>query len=390
MSIFAVQSDFPARFRIQRKICMKKSIPGHDFIETLCERKELIMRKTISMLLLSALLLPCLTGCTASADQRNGEAEGYGGKLKVTVSMNGDDITDVKVVEHSETQGVGTRAIDALPKAIEEADSVDVDSVSGATITSEAIKQAVSQALGNAGMIQQVIPMDGTNATEAASARGLKGVGMASTGRVGPGKDSEGGQVYSFNVVFASGEFEEDGTIRAIKVDQLEVVTPNLGGGSVFSGFPQNVEGEEAFLKEVSAWETKGAMGDSYMLESGSWRDQMDAYEQAMVGKTVDEVKTWYESRGSSTANRSETEATDASDAGAAQPVNDMADVDMSGSQTDAASSATMSLQGEYGDILLAIERAWEDARKDKPGNEGTMVDTNTLTNVTDGEANVG
>ena len=344
------------------------------------------MRKTISMLMMTAMLLPCVTGCTASADQRTGEAEGYGGKLRVTVTMNCDDITDVKIVEHNETEGVGTRAIDALPSAIEEADSIDVDSVSGATITSEAIKQAVSQAMGMAGVIQQVIPMDGTNAVQADSARGMMGVGMATTGRVGPGKDDEGGQVYSMNVVFACGEFEQDGTIRAIKVDQLEMVSPNLGGGNMFSGFPQKADGEEAFLKEVSAWQTKGMMGDDYMLQSGSWREQMDAYEQAMVGKTVDEVKTWYADR-SNTQTRSETQATDASDAGAAQPVNDMADVDMTGGQTDTATSATMSLQGEYGDILLAIERAWEDA---KAGRTDTRVDTNTVTDATDGESNVG
>ena len=368
------------------------------------------MRKTISMLLMTAMLLPCLTGCTASADQRTGEAEGYGGKLRVSVIMNGDDITDVKIVEHHETEGVGTRAIDALPAAIEEADSIDVDSVSGATVTSEAIKQAVSQAMGASGMIQQVIPMDGANATQAASAKGLKGVGMASTGRVGPGQDSDGGQVYSFNVVFASGEFDSDGTIRAIKIDQLEVVTPNLGGGSAFSGFPQNAEGEEDFLNEVSDWQTKGAMGDAYMLESGSWRDQMDAYEQAMVGKTVDEVKEWYANRGNTgasaggtnndtvtdtgtagqTGTTSETDVTDASDAGAAQPVNDMADVDMTSGQMDTSTSATISLQSEYGDILLAIERAWEDAQRYRSGGESTMVDTNTMTNVTDGENNVG
>lgn len=112
----------------------------------------------------------------------------------------------------------------------------------------------------------------------------------------------------------------------------------------------------------------------------------MDAYEQAMVGKTVDEVKTWYADRGN-TQTRSETQATDASDAGAAQPVNDMADVDMTGGQTDTATSATMSLQGEYGDILLAIERAWEDA---KAGRTDTRVDTNTVTDATDGESNVG
>lgn len=358
------------------------------------------MRKAISILMMLA-LLP-LAGCTAKADQRTGEADGYGGKVKVSVTMNGTDITEVKVIEHSETPGVGTRAIEALPDAIVQADSVDVDSVSGATITSEAIKQAVGQAMGLAGMMQQVIPMDGTNASEASSARGKMGVGMAVTGRVGPGKDDEGNQVYSMNVVFASGEFDDNGVIRAIRVDQLELVSPNLGGGNMFSGFPTEAAGEEAFLSEVSAWQTKGMMGDDYMLASGSWREQMDAYEQAMVGKTVDEVKEWYANRGTNAATgsdtdtgsgtaadtRAETEATDASDAGAAQPVNDMADVDMTNTtQADAASSATMSLQGEYGDILLAIERAWEDAQG---GASGTKVDTNTVTDATEGEKSEG
>ena len=141
----------------------------------------------------------------------------------------------------------------------------------------------------------------------------------------------------------------------------------------------------------MSAWTTKGAQGDSYKLNSGSWREQMDAYEQAMVGMTVEELKNWHASRGSAARTGSETESTDASDAGAAQPVNDMADVDMTGAaRMDAASSATMSLQSEYGDIILAIERAWEDARKDKSGRENTMVDTNTVTDAADGEENLG
>ena len=340
------------------------------------------MRKAISLLMLLA-MLP-LAGCTAKADQRTGEADGYGGKVKVSVTMNGTDITEVKVIEHSETPGVGTRAIDALPEKIVQADSIDVDSVSGATVTSEAIKQAVGQAMGMAGMMQQVIPMDGMNASEASSTRGKMGMGLAVTGRIGPGKDDEENQVYSMNLVFASGEFDDEGVIRAIRVDQLELVSPNLGGGNMFSGFPSESAGEEAFLNEVSAWKTKGMMGDDYMLASGSWREQMDVYEKMMVGKTVNEVKQWYQSRGprageeGSTA--AETEVTDASDAGAAQPMNDMADVDMT-------SSATMSLQGEYGDILLAVERAWEDAKANTPG---TRVDTNTVTDATEGEKSEG
>lgn len=76
-----------------------------------------------------------------------GTAQGYGGEVKVIVQVNGDDIVSVKAVGEKETQGVGSNAIDQLPAKIEEADSTDVDGVSGATVTSNAIKEAVDKAL---------------------------------------------------------------------------------------------------------------------------------------------------------------------------------------------------------------------------------------------------
>lgn len=76
-----------------------------------------------------------------------GKAQGYGGEVSVTVEVNGDDIVSVKAVGEKETQGVGSNAIEQLPAKIEEADSTDVEAVSGATVTSNAIKEAVDQAL---------------------------------------------------------------------------------------------------------------------------------------------------------------------------------------------------------------------------------------------------
>ena len=93
------------------------------------------------------------TGANANndniADEQTltGSAQGYGGEVTVTVKVNGDDIVSVEAVGKDETNGVGSRAIDELPDKIVEADSTEVDSVSGATVTSEAIKQAVNNAL---------------------------------------------------------------------------------------------------------------------------------------------------------------------------------------------------------------------------------------------------
>lgn len=76
-----------------------------------------------------------------------GTANGYGGEVNVTVQVDGEDIVSVEVVGEKETQGVGSNAIEQLPEKIEEADSTDVEVVSGATVTSNAIIEAVNKAL---------------------------------------------------------------------------------------------------------------------------------------------------------------------------------------------------------------------------------------------------
>ena len=70
-----------------------------------------------------------------------------GGDLYVKVTMKDGKIAKVEVLDNKETPGIGTKAIDAIPDAIVKAGSVEVDNVSGATITSKAIKEAVSDAL---------------------------------------------------------------------------------------------------------------------------------------------------------------------------------------------------------------------------------------------------
>lgn len=70
--------------------------------------------------------------------------------LKVSVTISGGSITSVEVVEHNETPGISDAAINQLPGAIVGANGTDVDSVSGATMTSAAIKDAVEKALQKA------------------------------------------------------------------------------------------------------------------------------------------------------------------------------------------------------------------------------------------------
>lgn len=334
------------------------------------------------------LLLACMmAGCAASADERMGEAQGYGGTLKVRVTVDGEKLAKVEVTEHKETQGVGTRAIDALPDAMVSAGTWDVDTVSGATVTSNALKEAVRMALGEATMQASPVTSQQPDATQQPVTfmpdGAMSGIGMTATGRIGPGTDDTGAQVYSFNVVFAHGVFDESGKVLSLDVDQLEVATPNYDGASMphFSGFPgqggyalwddaqgktsgKTEDTDEAFLEEVSGWVSKRQRGDDYKLTTGTWQEQMDVYEQLFTGKTVDEIEAWYAKFCSEETGRPLKEDTDSE----ADQTKYAALSDEEKAQlTDVTSSATMSLRDAHGDILTAIRRAWENARGSTP-----------------------
>ena len=81
-----------------------------------------------------------------------GEADGMGGKVRVKVGVQDGKIVSVDVVEQNETVGIGDQAVNQLPAKILEAQSADVDGVTGATVTSNAIKEAVKDALAQAGL----------------------------------------------------------------------------------------------------------------------------------------------------------------------------------------------------------------------------------------------
>lgn len=77
--------------------------------------------------------------------------KGQGGDVVVRVRVEEGKISLVEVLEHGETEGIGTPAIDAMPQQFvgcANADDVNaLDAVSGATITSDALKEAVLDAL---------------------------------------------------------------------------------------------------------------------------------------------------------------------------------------------------------------------------------------------------
>lgn len=76
---------------------------------------------------------------------------GYGGEIKVNVSMEGNTIKDLELVSNHETSVVIDRAWPIIKERILEAQSPIVDSVSGATFSSFGVKSAVADALRQQG-----------------------------------------------------------------------------------------------------------------------------------------------------------------------------------------------------------------------------------------------
>ena len=73
-----------------------------------------------------------------------------GNELAVKVKMEGGKIAAIDIVQQQETAGVGSKALEALPALIIEAQSTEVDAVAGATVSSTALKDAVNNALAQA------------------------------------------------------------------------------------------------------------------------------------------------------------------------------------------------------------------------------------------------
>lgn len=81
-----------------------------------------------------------------------GTGNGRNGEVQVEVTVEEDGtITDIIVGENTETPAIAGNAIDVLPGLMTQNQTLNVDSVAGATLTSAGIKSAVKDALTQAG-----------------------------------------------------------------------------------------------------------------------------------------------------------------------------------------------------------------------------------------------
>lgn len=116
------------------------------------------MKKRFCALLLAGTMLWGLTACSADDSPElltgTGESQGYGGPIRVEVAVSADKskIEDLQVMKSSETDGIGSRAIQVLAEAILKDQTIHLDAISGATLSSQGFLHAVEEAINAAGV----------------------------------------------------------------------------------------------------------------------------------------------------------------------------------------------------------------------------------------------
>ena len=113
------------------------------------------MKKALS-LALALIMIFALGMVSVSAEEgrvtSQGVGQGIDGDVVVEIEADANTIYSVTVLEQNETPGIGSVAVEKLPDAVVEANSIMVDGISGATVTSTAIKTAIVEALKAAGI----------------------------------------------------------------------------------------------------------------------------------------------------------------------------------------------------------------------------------------------
>ena len=185
-----------------------------------------------------------------------GTGKGRNGNVTVSVTFAGGAISAVKVTNHSETAGICEPAIERIPEAIVKNQSVAVDTVSSATLTSQGILAAVKDCITKAGGNVEDF---------------MKTVEKENTGKV---------EEYTADVVVVGGGGSGMSAALAAHQTGAKVIvlekTANLGGSSVMS-------------MGMGAWNSKFQQEDpETTFTAGEWmKDWLDQQNYLVSGPMI-------------------------------------------------------------------------------------------------------
>lgn len=107
----------------------------------------------IAALILCFLISACGSKGKYKTGTYEGSARGHSREMPIKLSVTIDEsgaIYEIKILEHSETDEIGGKALKTLADEAKSKNTSDVDTVSGATRTSEGFRQALKGALEKA------------------------------------------------------------------------------------------------------------------------------------------------------------------------------------------------------------------------------------------------
>ena len=162
-----------------------------------------------------------------------GSAEGFGGEVKAVVTITEDGIETVELTGDDETPELGGEALKKLASAFVEAQSADVDAVSGCTLTSDGAISAVQAALDQAAGETDAEAGDGAAAGTAYKPGTYEGTG-----------EGFGGEIKAVVTITEAG-------IESVKLTGDDE-TPELGGEALGKLEDLFVEAQSADVDAVS------------------------------------------------------------------------------------------------------------------------------------------
>jgi uncharacterized protein with FMN-binding domain len=260
-----------------------------------------------------ATALAMLVGCTASGSQSGsqsaagesvyiagtytGEGYGYGGTVTVTITTDGNTITDVAVTGDNETPTVGGAALDTLAAQILEAQSAEIDGVSGASLTSKGIREAAQAAIDAASGKQaeqggeKAAVADGTYTAKAPSFGVMGEMELAVTF-----KDNKITQIETINAGSATQADEDEYSAIYATVEQNlypRIIESQSLATDAISGATVSSNAAKTIIAEIID-ENGGKSSEWYTtVEKSSEVVTLDGYDVIVVGLGASGVATY-------------------------------------------------------------------------------------------------
>lgn len=243
--------------------------------------------KVLSAVMLTVSLVSCgtteesvaSTGAYTVGTYTGVSENGKGGEVKVEVTFSDSAITDIEVTEHNETAGISDPAIETVPQEIIEAQSLAVDTVTGATITSNAILEAVEDAVNQAGGDVTALKQTTANTQEKNTEEKSATVVIVGAGAAGMAAATAAYEAGAESVIVV----EKNGTI---------------GGNAIVSGGfientkeelrPESNDGYDAYVEEFFA---QGPQNESEEVYWDTLEEQYEEYKASGSTKIFDSIE---------------------------------------------------------------------------------------------------